>query len=424
MWLEKYMGNDQDAQVRDFLTFHDAKKMAEAAVAQQRYEAQMAQQAEAEAAEAEEAPAEPEGGEAPPVEHNVLPRMMPRMMGSAAIPREAPQYKYAPTGTLDPDKALDAIFGNEGGKTGKRTSLKGSAMGRYQIIDSTRDGIYRGHFANKMSKQEFEKMYRSDPTFERAVARAHMSDLIENYGTNALGAWYHPASVKAGKWDSVPNPEYGNRMTVGQYQQNAMKRYNSLQHGGWLKKYETGGEDETPKGKSAAPSGYKRRTKEQREAWNTLLDFATQKGMAGKPELDDRNQNLSRSIIDEFNTKYPDRAISPDDVQHYQYELRSINDGTFPQLVTSKPEYAEIWSQRMYNDEYNKEFINRNRSQVDNWFGSVTSTQYYPQYEFVSDKKKINYGVDYDGYAEAMYREQQKLQNIAKQKRGGKIRIR
>ena len=178
------------------------------------------------------------------------------------------------------------------------------------------------------------------------------------------------------------------------------------------RKLPVGGE-ENPAGKSAAPKGYSRRTKAQREAWNSLLDYAAEKGMAGKPELDDRNQNLSKQLIEEFNRKNPTKAINPDDVQNFQYELRGINEGTFPQLVTSKPEYAQIWAERMYRDKFNDKYINKERSQADNWFGSLTSTQYYPQYEFVSAQKKINYGVDYDKYAEAIYMERQKLKSLA-----------
>jgi hypothetical protein len=849
-WLDNYV-RETDQEIASFISYSDARKAARAQLAA--HKAQIAAEQQAEEPEEEEDLEEPVEKPVGIKESEQIPEQVQRflqsqrrmeVMGGPSASPQQQKYSFDPNMKLDPSKALDAIFGNEGGKTGQQTQLRGkdgrraSALGRYQIVDSTREGIRQGHFS-KFSRQEFERLYKTNPEFERAVARAHMSDLIKRYGENALGAWYSPKYVTEKRWNEVPSPEYGNKLTIGQYQRNAMNRYrkmeiggeifeeaerdkpispksavkksvkkkadtdkfemrykkvdstfpdivrgilplpdnaaqmvtkflfnnaamsesslddeqkmilwdtiqnakrrsgknnggteyqdygnqgfgspdeynqwfnkgsmngvdvvkNSLtnpgyklastigrgrywtdpededilyytdvydwntkeknfegdswyqklrnkmrdgeeknlnaeknepnrmnfklnrkeieairakkkpaaldtsskityylppdtlkkkQHGGWLDKYanedkaselhidppakssthvakkiipgfkinphvvkaieadkmnlgkalrnkfqgknlsesqryldkldekitgvaalypnplislpsaalnmimgvmnneqiedsgldlmgvfgtgssstvkklakrapffkgltaldtvgdileftpskdlpkkqtggwldkfDKGGEVE-PEPKSTAPKGYARRTKEQREAWNSLLDYAAEKGLAGKPELDDRNQNLSRGLIDEFNTKFPDRAISPDEVQHYQYELRGINEGSFPQLVTSKPEYAQIWGERMYKDKFNDKYINKERSQADNWFGSMTSTQYYPQYQHVDKNKKIDYGVDYDRYAEAIYQENQKLKTLAKNKRGGKIRI-
>lgn len=432
---------ETDREISNFISYADARRVAKVQLAQHKAQVAAEQQAAAEP-EMEEDLEEPVENPTGVKETDQMPEAVQqflrsqRQMGVMGGPQESPQpqrYSMDPNMKLDPSKAIEAIFGNEGGKTGQRTALKGSARGKYQIIDSTREMIRQGHFSN-MNKNEFESLYRKDPAFEKAVATAHMSDLIKQYGHNALGAWYSPAHVAKGKWDVVPHPEAGNRITVGQYQENAMKRYKTLQnggtavHGGWLDQFEIGGEVEPgeeypyPKPKPA-PKGYKKRTKEQREAWNSLLDYVEQKGMASSPELDERDKNLSISLINEFNKANPKKKISPDEIQHYQYELSSINDYTFPQIVTSKPEYAEIWGKRMYNDPYNKDFVNKYRSKVDNWFGQETSTQYYPQYKFTDGKKEIDYGVDYDKYAEAIYQNNQKSKPIAKNKRGGKIRF-
>jgi hypothetical protein len=423
-WLDNYIPSETDREISNFLSFHDAKKAAQAEVARHKYEVQLQQEAEAQA-EAESTSEEPVTkpvenpmrAEVPPPVMNFLQnqRMALSLNGASAYqgaPKEAPSYPVDESLTLDPDKALRAIFGNEGGKTGQRTALKGSARGRYQIIDSTREMIRKGHFSS-IPKDEFNRRYNSDAEFEHAVARAHMSDLIKTYGQYALSAWYSPKHVEQKRFNEVPNPEYGNKVTVGQYQENAMKRY---------KKFETGGETEEKPGASA-PKGYKRRTKEQREAWNAMLNYAEEKGIAGKTELDDRNKNMSVSFLQEWNKAHPDKAISPEEIQYFQYELRGINDGYFPQVTTSKPEYAQIWGERMYKDKFNESFIQRQRSQPDNWFGSLTSREYYPQYEFVQGDKKIEYGVDYDKYAEAIFLENQKQkQKPAVRKHGGCVK--
>lgn len=429
-WLDTYIPSESDREISNFISFYDAKKAAQAEVARHKYQVQIQQEAEAEAEATSEEPAvekpivNPLRAELPPPVNSFLQARQVSMGVPAAPsyqgkPKPNPVYDGDAGLQLDPDKALAAIFGNEGGRTGQRTALKGSARGRYQIIDSTREMIRKGHFSN-IPKDEFTRRYNTDPEFEHAVARAHMSDLIKAYGKNALSAWYSPKHVQEGRWNEVPHPEYGNKISVGQYQENAMKKYKKLQHGGWLDRYEEGGETEE-KPKNTAPKGYSRRTKEQREAWNAMLDYAQEKGIAGKPDLDDRNKNLSLSFIQEWNKTHPNQAVSPEEIQYFQHELRSINEGTFPQLVTSKPEYAQIWGERMYKDKFNSAFIQRQRSQADNWFGSLTSQQYYPQYEFVQGDKKINYGVDYDKYAEAIYLENQK-QKVAVRKTGGCVK--
>jgi hypothetical protein len=137
-----------------------------------------------------------------------------------------------PADKLTGENYLNAIFGNEGGKLNQQTTLKGpqgqraTATGTYQITEGTRKGIYNKHFKSKMTYSEFDRSYRSNPNFEKEVALALTNDNIKGSKTaaEALGKWYSPLHASTGKWNVIPSPEYGNRLTVGQYVNNIGKR--------------------------------------------------------------------------------------------------------------------------------------------------------------------------------------------------------
>lgn len=77
---------------------------------------------------------------------------------------------------------LDAIARNvERAKLGQRTEIKGkdgkpasSALGTYQMTDGTRWGVYK---KLGLDKEEADRLFMTDPKFERKIAEAHVDEL-------------------------------------------------------------------------------------------------------------------------------------------------------------------------------------------------------------------------------------------------------
>jgi len=128
---------------------------------------------------------------------------------------------------LDPDKFLSAIYSNEGGETGVNPPIKGNASGKYALMPATQQDMYNKYYKSKMSWDAFKKSYDTDATFEYEVAKALATEKINQYKTaaEAIGSWYNPKSVKDKKWDEVPFPEYGNKISIRQYVDKAANNY-------------------------------------------------------------------------------------------------------------------------------------------------------------------------------------------------------
>lgn len=145
---------------------------------------------------------------------------------------------------LDADAMLATIGRQESSSKpgqsalGLRTKLvgaggkRGTASGTFQITDSTLKGIYNQHFDDKYNSfSQFKSAFNSNPDVEYSAAKALMNDHIKKYGIYALGAWYQPTfAARAAKGDmsvmgTIPAPEYGNRVTFGDYFNKSIKNY-------------------------------------------------------------------------------------------------------------------------------------------------------------------------------------------------------
>lgn len=170
---------------------------------------------------------------------------------------------------MDADLALNAIQQFESGtkpgesKLGVQTQLRGadgrraSAVGTYQMTDSTITQLYNTQFKNQYSsKAAFKNAILTDPTVERNAARALMQQHINNYGVYALGAWYSPALAKKAMqgdrsvFNTIPSPEYGNKITWGDDFKRKLNQYKKLQGTAYAsaasnnRRFEDGGEYE------------------------------------------------------------------------------------------------------------------------------------------------------------------------------------
>jgi len=135
-------------------------------------------------------------------------------------------YWRIPASQLDPDKYLAAIFSNEGGKTGVNPPIKGNASGKYALMPATQKDIHKKYFKD-MSWNDFKNKYDTDAQFEYKVARTLAEEKIKESGTaaEAFGSWYYPKAIKQKKYDFVPEPGYGNKLTVRQYIDRAIGNY-------------------------------------------------------------------------------------------------------------------------------------------------------------------------------------------------------
>lgn len=79
-------------------------------------------------------------------------------------------------GGLNTDKFLNAIHSVESSKSSNLTikNSQSSALGPFQIIDSTREQIYNTYYKSLMTKDEFEKNYKNDFQFAKTVASKYL----------------------------------------------------------------------------------------------------------------------------------------------------------------------------------------------------------------------------------------------------------
>jgi hypothetical protein len=134
--------------------------------------------------------------------------------------RASDDASYQDSGNSD----ISSIYRTEGGITGQYSKLGGTALGRGQMIESTRHGMYK-KMGIPESKYKFaDNEYATNPEFENQVNEVLRKDLDSKIPSNIQGierkkkiaiGWYtgnvnHPENV-------IPHPEAGNKLTAGQY---------------------------------------------------------------------------------------------------------------------------------------------------------------------------------------------------------------
>lgn len=131
-----------------------------------------------------------------------------------------------PASSMNPDTYLKAIYGSERGTTGvDPKNVRGSASGKYGLIEATRKEMYNKYYKSQMSYSEFNSNYNRDANFEYGVARKLAEEKLRTSKTvaEALGSWYSPVHAKSGQWDTVPRPDFGNKLTMRKYINHALK---------------------------------------------------------------------------------------------------------------------------------------------------------------------------------------------------------
>lgn len=142
----------------------------------------------------------------------------------------------------------------------------------------------------------------------------------------------------------------------------------------------------------AAPEGYKPLSSGERKQWNDLIRFVNSKGMLGSTELDKRDRSMGTELMEEYRKANPSFTLTPDRIPHVQYEFQLIRDsGALPNVN------AESFAGRSTLPWFKGELSKKKVSDVDGWFGSLTSQQAYPEIApFSDDPEKRMFGTDYD----------------------------
>jgi hypothetical protein len=120
---------------------------------------------------------------------------------------------------------LDALVPteNKGGNPSQRNMMGSSALGNYQMIDSTRHSIYEQMGIPKNQFDVVDEKFKNDAGFQKQVASVYASELESKIPKNIQGA--NRIKMLAKGWytgdvnypdNKVPNPAQ-NKMTAGQY---------------------------------------------------------------------------------------------------------------------------------------------------------------------------------------------------------------
>lgn len=135
-------------------------------------------------------------------------------------------------------------------------------------------------------------------------------------------------------------------------------------------------------------------TPDERNQWNSYLDFLQTKGMKGSPALDNRDTGLSQQLFNQYKTQNPHFSLTYDRVPDVQNDLQTYRQGLVNQW-TANPSVAP--------DVKKPDDIMAGLSPVDGWLGSKTSSWKYPGAAIkLSNGSVVNYGTDTGAYDAAI----------------------
>jgi NlpC/P60 family len=142
----------------------------------------------------------------------------------ASIPESTVAADETPegTGAVSIELVLLTIKTKESSGSYTARASKGSASGAYQFTDPTWNN-YKG----------YSSAWLAPPAVQDERARMIAEPLLRQWGVSGVPVgWYYPLALTRPEWmDRVPHPEYGNRLTVRQYQQEWLAVYQQLAGG-------------------------------------------------------------------------------------------------------------------------------------------------------------------------------------------------
>lgn len=153
-----------------------------------------------------------------------------------------------------------------------------------------------------------------------------------------------------------------------------------------------GGGGATP---PTAPKGYTGISPQVRQDWNNFLDYLDKKGVAGKAELDKRDQSLGLNYLKQYKKENPNSSLTADLIPHIQYDQYLLRKGdSYPGLSPEQLKYVRNGLSPAY--------IARTVSDTDGWLGSLTSKQYYPTAKRGTKDAQYDFGTNIEDYVNSL----------------------
>lgn len=137
-------------------------------------------------------------------------------------------------------------------------------------------------------------------------------------------------------------------------------------------------------------------TPQIKSEWNKFLDFINRRGLRGNKDLDKKDMNLGRSVVEEFKKLNPDTPLSYDIIKPIQESAAQDWE------LTKKIQALKSVKSKNVDD--------RPLSPPDGWLGSMTSNMYFPVATTSDPTGKIikNWGHDLNGYYQSLLAEETK----------------
>ena len=138
----------------------------------------------------------------------------------ATVPDEEPSPEGP--GAVSIELVLATIRQVESGNSYTAHANKGSASGAYQFVD----GTWNNYGGNPTA-------WMAPPAIQDERARVLAEPILRRWGLGGVPiGWYYPAALGDPSWlDRIPHPEYGNTLTVRQYQTKWLDAYRQLAGG-------------------------------------------------------------------------------------------------------------------------------------------------------------------------------------------------
>jgi D-alanyl-D-alanine carboxypeptidase len=131
-----------------------------------------------------------------------------------------PPQPESPTVTMN--RVLITIRTLESDNNYRNDTAKGSASGAYQFTDETWNN-FRG----------YKRAVHAPAGIQDERAAILVGTTLQRYGLQAVPIqWYYPVALRNHSWmDRIPHPEYGNTLTIREYQQKWLDVYAQLAGG-------------------------------------------------------------------------------------------------------------------------------------------------------------------------------------------------
>lgn len=133
-------------------------------------------------------------------------------------------------------------------------------------------------------------------------------------------------------------------------------------------------------------------TIDERNQWNSLIDYMKKRGVSGSVDLDNRDTGLGQKIMEEYRVQNPHFTLTYPQVAQVQKDLQDY-----------RANLLQKYKAGTATSDVPPEQVMAGLSPVDGWLGSKTSSWKYPGAAITnSDGSVTNFGLNTAAYDAAM----------------------